>query len=586
MPYVVPLDEIRFSLAAIAGVDVAGVDMVLEEAARFAEGAFAPLYAVGDEQGCRFADGRVRLPAGFPEAYRACVESGWPALQHPVRLGGQGLPVSVAVAVAEMFNGANLALSMSMMPLGGAVALIDRYGTPAQRTKYLPRIVSGHWTVTMAMTEPQAGSDLGAIRTSAARDGDGGYRVKGQKVLITFGEHEMTENIVHLVLARSPDGPAGAKGLSLYMVTKEKTDDQGRPIGRNDVRCVGIERKMGLRGSPTTTLAFGEQEGAQGELLGKENCGLEQMFVLLNRARLNVAVFGLGSAERARQAALAYARERVQGRDESGKRTAIIGHPDVHRMLMHMTCIAEACRALAYYTASVMDQLETADAEQQQELRSGLELLTPIAKGWCTEQAFTATSLGVQVFGGMGYIEECEASQCFRDARVHTLYEGTTAIQANDLLFRKVVRDHGRAASWLLSQVVADLDGFQGADLGSARDILAEGVAAAKSATEHVLASAASEGARMRTQAVHYLMLMGAITAGWLLLRAAAKVEQSGSYTEGFIARKTGAALFFMEQVLRPATSLAPTFQAGVGSFDPDYAAAANSAPGAVGSPG
>lgn len=571
MPFVPPLKDMRFALCEIAGLRIDDYEMVLEQAAKFAAEVYAPLYGIGDKEGCRFLDGNVVLPTGFAAAYQEYCRAEWPTLQHPPRLGGQGLPVSVAACVAEMFNGANMALSMSTMAVGGAVMLIDKFGTQDQKIKYIPALVSGKWTVTLAMTEPQAGSDLGAIRTKAVADGPGGFRIFGQKVLITFGEHEMTENILHLVLARSPNGPEGARGLSLYLLTRNLIRQGGTQEVRNDIACVGIEDKIGIRGSPTASLVFGEKGGAEGELLGEENSGLEQMFMLLNRARLNVGVFGLGSAERARQAALAYATDRVQGRDAKGKRAPIIRHPDVRRMLMHITAITEAARAISYYTASLLDRTSEQPDKESSELHARLELMTPVTKAWCTESAFQAASLGVQVFGGVGYMEECEASQCFRDARVHMIYEGTTAIQSNDLVLRKVPKHNGEAVSALFDEIETDLERCRsaGGRVAKAAAILEEGLEAARNATAHILSIASSNAPSLQRGSVHYLMLFGAIVGGWLLLRSAvAAADHGATWGYSFFVKKAGTALFFMEHILRPAVSLVPTFISGEGDFE------------------
>lgn len=572
-------DEIRFALdvwadlphlSALAGLEGQGGDIVhavIDEAGRFASQVLAPLDAVGDREGSRLEDGRVCTPSGWQEAYRKFVEAEWNTVHFPAAIGGQGLPAAASVAVSEMFNAANTAFCLGLMPFPGVVALVERFGTERQKRLYLPFLVSGRWTATLAITEPQAGTDLGAIRAKAAADGSG-YRIKGQKCFITYGDHEMTENILHFVLARDPSGLPGVKGLSLYIVPKFEVHDDGSLGRRNDLSCVALEHKIGIHGSPTATMIFGEREGAAGERLGEENRGLEHMFVVLNRARLNIAVFGLASAERAYQAALAYAQERIQGTGPNGKPCAIIVHPDVRRMLLDMRAGIDAMRAIAYYTASMVDRaaLEP-DEAQRSACRQRLDLLTPIAKGWITENAFLAASTGVQVAGGAGYINESAAAQCFRDARVHAIYEGTTGVQASDLVLRKVVRDNGAAALALLEHMReetmarAGMEGLEDLD-----PMMSRALQALAAATGWLLEQGASNRQRLEAVAVHYLNLWGNTMGAWLLVRGAAQASDGRSMqsvSEAFAAGKAASARYFVIHRLLPACALGEVIMNG-----------------------
>ena len=458
-----PLAEMQFVMHELAGLDgIAGlpgyeeansetVTAILEEAGKFAAGVLDPLNPVGDREGARWRDdGSVSTPAGFKDAYRQFCELGWNGLARDPEFGGQGMPHLVAAAVDEMWNASNMAFGLCAILTAGAIEAIELNGSDALKRTYLAKMVSGEWTGTMNLTEPQAGSDLAAIRTKAVPQGDGTYKLYGSKIFITYGEHDYTDNIVHLVLARTPDAPPGTKGISLFVVPKFLVNPDGSLGSRNDVRCVSLEHKLGIHASPTAVLAFGDHGGAVGYLVGDENRGLEYMFVMMNAARFGVGMQGVGVAERAYQRAVAYARERVQGRVAGAAKdaaaTGIIGHPDVRRMLMTMRASIEAARALAYVTAAALDRAHrhpAADVRQRELVFA--ELMIPIVKGWSTEMAQHVASLGIQVHGGMGYIEETGAAQYLRDARITTIYEGTTGIQANDLIGRKIARDGGRA---------------------------------------------------------------------------------------------------------------------------------------------
>jgi acyl-CoA dehydrogenase len=430
------------------------VAAVLEEAARVAGEVLAPLNRQGDIQGARFDDGKVVTADGWKEAYRAFVDGGWPSINFAEEYGGQNLCYLAATPAQEMWAAANMAFALCPMLTQGAVEALIRHGSDQLKRLYLNKMVAGEWTGTMNLTEPQAGSDLSAVRTRAEPEGEH-YRLYGQKIFITYGDHDLTENIVHMVLARTPDAPEGVKGISLFLVPKFMVNSDGSIGERNDVHTVSIEHKLGIHGSPTCVLAYGDNDGAVGYLIGDENQGLVYMFVMMNLARHAVGVEGLAIADRTYQQALAYARERVQGRPvgvNSGDRISIIHHPDVRRMLMTMKCKVEAMRALAYSWAAAFDKsLRHADQAERENQRRVMELLTPIVKGWCTETGNEVAYLGVQVHGGMGFIEEAGAAQHFRDARITTIYEGTTGIQAADLVGRKIMRDGGATARSLLA---------------------------------------------------------------------------------------------------------------------------------------
>ncbi len=444
--YAAPLADMRFALTEIAGIDEIArlpgceqaspdvVDAVLEEAGKLAGGVLAPLNRIGDRQASRLENGVVRTPDGFKEAYAKYVEGGWNALPFPPEHGGQGLPMALSTAVFEMWNSANMGFALCPLLNVGAVEALHAHGTQEQKQVYLPKLVSGEWTGTMNLTEPQAGSDVGALRTRAVRDGDG-YRITGQKIFITYGEHDMAANIVHLVLARLPDAPPGTRGISLFLVPKFLVDADGKLGQRNDVRCVSLEHKLGIHASPTCVLAYGDNGGAVGFLIGEENRGMECMFTMMNNARLNVGLQGVAIAERAYQQARDFARQRVQSRPvtaTSGDTYPIIHHPDVRRMLLSMRAQTEAMRALAYYTAGAIDRARHyPDSEARAAQQRRVDLLIPVVKAWSTDLGVEIASTGVQVHGGMGFIEETGAAQHLRDARIAPIYEGTNGIQAS-----------------------------------------------------------------------------------------------------------------------------------------------------------
>jgi alkylation response protein AidB-like acyl-CoA dehydrogenase len=459
MDYHAPLADMQFVLRELAtqdpGTPLPGfedftpdlVSAVLGEAAKFAQGVLSPLNTVGDRVGARWHEGSVQTAPGWPAAYTQFVDNGWNTLSCSPAHGGQGLPRVVSSLVEEMWNGANVAFALCPMLTRGAIEALELRGSEAQKAKYLPKMVSGEWTGSMNLTEPQAGSDLAAVRARAVPEADGSHRVHGQKIFITYGEHDLTDNIVHLVLARTPNAPEGVKGISLFVVPKFLVNTDGSLGARNDVHCVSIEHKLGIHGSPTAVLAFGDNEGAIGWLVGKENRGLETMFIMMNAARYSVGLEGVGLCERATQRAVAYARSRVQGTElgsPSRDKVAIIRHPDVRRMLLQMKSRTEALRAVACVVGAAMDQAAARpDAAERERQQAFVDLMIPVVKGWSTESAVLVTSLGVQVHGGMGFIEETGAAQHLRDARITPIYEGTTGIQAADLVGRKVARDQG-----------------------------------------------------------------------------------------------------------------------------------------------
>ena len=585
--YAAPLADMRFALDEIArlpeivrlpGCESAApdvVDAVLAEAAKLADEVVAPLNRVGDIEKSRLENGVVRTPSGFKEAYRAYARGGWTGLAAASRHGGQGLPLTVDTAVNEMWMSANLAWSLCPMLSISACGLLELLGTERQRRLYLGRLIAGEWTGTMNLTEPQAGSDLSALRTRAVRDGDH-YRITGQKIFITWGEHDMAENIVHLVLARLPDAPAGSKGISLFLVPKVLVSDDGSLGARNDLRCVSLEHKLGIHASPTCVMSYGDGGGAVGTLVGEENRGLEAMFVMMNTARLHVGLQGVAIAERAYQQARAYARERVQGKSATttdGARLPIVHHPDVRRMLLSMRAASEAARALAYYAAGQADRARHhPEAAARAKAQARLDLLTPVVKAWCTDLGVEVASTGIQVHGGMGFIEETGAAQHLRDGRIAPIYEGTNGIQANDLVGRKLLRDRGAAMADLVAEMRGALGKLDGHD---ADGHLARGVNALERATGVVLEAAVDDLGTALAGAVPYLQLVGTVAGGWLMAESAAAAGrrlQAGAADHRFLAAKLATARFYAEQRLAQAPALLPAIAGGrtVMDFDLD----------------
>jgi alkylation response protein AidB-like acyl-CoA dehydrogenase len=567
--YRAPLRDMQFVLHELAGLDALAklpgleetadvADAVLEEAAAFASEVLDPLNAIGDKHGCTWKDGVVTTPPGFKEAYQKFARAGWIGLPVQAEYGGQGLPQLLAGPVLEMWNGANVGFANGPLLNQGAIEALQLCGSDAQKALYLPKLVSGEWTGTMCLTEPQAGSDLAAVRTQAVPEGDH-YKVRGQKIFITFGEHDMADNIIHLVLARLPDAPEGTKGISMFIVPKFLVKADGTAGERNDVHCAGIEHKLGINANPTCTLNYGETSGgATGFLVGEPNRGLEYMFIMMNAARFSVGVQGLAIADRAYQSALAYAKERVQGRDvaaRSPQAVRIINHPDVRRMLMTMKSQIEALRALAYVTAASLDleHLHPDEAERKRH-KAFVEFMIPIVKGCCTETAIELCSTAVQVFGGMGYIEETGIAQQYRDVRITAIYEGTTGIQALDLVGRKLIRDMGSTATRVIKDIAAfaaTLD--PGDELGPIRTQLEAGVAALTETSQFLGMSAMSDLKRAFACSVPYLRLWGVVAGGWQMARAAqiaaAKIA-AGDADADFYRAKLATARFYADHVL------------------------------------
>jgi butyryl-CoA dehydrogenase len=575
--YSAPVRDMQFVLRELAGLEEIAampgfgeatpdlVEQILAESARFCAEVLAPLNRSGDQEGSRWRDGEVTTPKGFKDAYRQFVEGGWNALQFPLEYGGQGLPKLVAAPVMEMWKSANLSFSLCPLLTGGAIEALLLRGSEAQKRVYLPKMVAGTWAGTMNLTEPQAGSDLAQVKTRAVPEGDH-YRIFGQKIFITYGEHDLAENIVHLVLARTPDAPAGVKGISLFVVPKFLPDAAGTPGERNDVRCVSIEHKLGIHASPTAVMAYGDKSGAIGYLVGEENRGLEYMFIMMNAARFAVGMEGVAICERAYQKALAYAKERVQSREIGGsgsKPAPIIRHPDVRRMLMSMKAQAEATRALAYVTAAAHDKAHHhPDAGTRARSQAFVDLMIPVVKGWSTEASIEVASTGIQVHGGMGFIEETGAAQYLRDARITTIYEGTTGIQANDLIGRKVAREGGATAKAVLAEVdatVAALRASGAPDLAVIAARLAAGRKAAGECVDWIVATAGSDPKAVHAGAVPFLKLCGAVFGGWQMGRAAVAAQALLARGEGdaaFLRAKVATARFFADHHLALAPAL------------------------------
>jgi len=578
--YSAPLKDIRFAMQALSGLgevvalpgceeatpDV--VDAILEEAAKFSGAVLSPLNRVGDTNGAKWKETVVTTSPGFKEAYRQFVDNGWNGLGCDPEFGGQGLPKLLSTAVSEMWKASNHAFSLCPMLTQGAIEALMIAGTDEQKAAYLPNLVSGEWTGTMNLTEPSAGSDLAAVRSRAEPVGDGTFKIFGQKIFITYGEHDMTDNIVHLVLARTPNAPEGVKGISLFVVPKFMLKADGTPGERNDVYCVSIEHKLGIHGSPTAVLAFGDHGGAIGTLVGEENRGLEYMFIMMNAARFNVGLEGLGDAERAYQRAVAYAKDRVQGTEvgvRGGPKVPIIKHPDVRRMLMSMRARIEAMRALAYVTAAAQDHAHSnPDEAARQKGQAFADLMIPVVKGWSTESAIDIASLGVQVHGGMGFIEETGAAQHLRDARITTIYEGTTAIQANDLIGRKIAREKGITVLTVIADMraaAAQLDG----DLAVIGDRQKAGIDALEKAVNWIVATFSGDPKAAHAGAVPFLHLLGIVAGGWQMGRAAviARTNIAAGDTDPFWPAKLSTSRFFADHFLTQVPGLAESVVAG-----------------------
>ncbi|MGH7114103.1 MAG: acyl-CoA dehydrogenase [Stellaceae bacterium] len=589
MSYATPLAEMRFVLDAIAGIDevMASADSetadpelvgaILDAAAKFAENEVAPLNQPADRAGSVLENGVVRTPPGFREAYARIVEGGWNGLTADSEWGGQGLPLALATPVFEMLDAACMSFALCPLLNQAAIALLEQHGSLEQRRLYLRRLVSGEWTGTMNLTEPQAGSDLGALTTRAlpAHDPDRGdhYRLTGQKIFISYGDHDLAPNIVHAVLARTPDAPAGSKGLSLFLVPKFVPDAQGEPGSRNAVRTLRLEEKVGIHASPTCVLAY---EGAVGWRIGDENRGLEYMFTMMNNARLAVGVQGVAIAERAYQQARDFARSRVQGRPLGAGVDAgalpIIHHPDVKRMLLGMRAATEAMRALTYYAAALIDRgRHNPDSAAQRRA----DLLIPVVKAWCTDTGVAVASTGIQIHGGMGYIEETGAAQHWRDARITPIYEGTNGIQANDLVGRKLGRGGGEAARSLIAEMRETAGIAADTPLAGVSEVgrrLAAATAALETATAHLVDAEPAEAA---AGAAPFLEMLGTVCAGWLMARQALTAAEritAGIGDIAFLHAKIGSARFFAAHFLARAEGCLGGILGGatVLAFDPE----------------
>ncbi|HEU0097982.1 MAG TPA: acyl-CoA dehydrogenase [Allosphingosinicella sp.] len=559
MTYTPPVADQRFVLRHVAGIDELAahsafaeasadlVDAILEGAGAFAAGEFAPLNRIGDQVGAKWSTQGVTMPPGFREAYRAYVEGGWGTLAGPPEQGGQGLPLVLATVVMEDLGSANMAFSLVTMLSAGAVEALRHHGSPEMKAQWLPKLVTGEWTGTMNLTEPQAGSDVGALKSRAEPAGDGSWRVSGQKIFITFGDHDLADNIVHLVLARTPGAPPGTRGISLFLVPKTLPD--GSP---NDVRCVSIEHKLGIHASPTCVMAFGDEGRCRGWLIGEEAAGMRAMFTMMNNARLNVGLQGVSIGERATQAAIAHAAQRVQGVRE-GRPAAIVEHPDVRRMLLRMSALTQAARALCYYAAGQTDRGTLGDRSAQ----ARADLLTPLVKAYGTDVGCEVASLGVQVHGGMGFVEETGAAQHYRDIRIAPIYEGTNGIQAADLVGRKLGLEGGETLRRLLDEI-----------RGESRGPLLELAEVTRSAAERLTGMAAED---RLAGSYPFLTLLSTLVCGWLMQRQL-KVVESDEIAENphFSTLKRATCRYYIEHVVPAAAGLAAQATAGAGLFYPE----------------
>jgi len=587
MSYIAPVKDLLFNIEHLAGLEQvasmpgfedAGMETaqaVLEEAARFNQEVLAPLNWDGDVNPSSWKDGVVTTTAGFKDAFAQFAEAGWQGLQHPTNYGGQGLPKTIGAACIEMVNSANMSFALCPLLTDGAIEALLTAGSDELKAVYLGKLVSGKWTGTMNLTEPQAGSDLAMVRSRAEPQSDGSYKVSGTKIYITYGEHDMAENIVHLVLARVTGAPEGVKGISLFVVPKFMVNADGSLGSRNDVHCVSIEHKLGIKASPTAVLQFGDKGGATGFLVGQENRGLEYMFIMMNAARFAVGVQGIAIAQRAYQKAADFARERVQSRPVDGSIKAsapIIHHPDVKRMLMTMRAYTEGCRAMASVAAAAYDAAHHhADADVRKQNQAFYEYLVPLVKGYSTEMSLEVTSLGVQVHGGMGFIEETGAAQYYRDARILPIYEGTTAIQANDLVGRKTGRDGGQTALAIAAQIE-----------GTEKELLGDGSADAKAVASRLKAARLAFIDVVRFVAdrskdspnavfagsVPYLMLAGNLVAGWQMARAllVAQAQIAAGQDLAFMKAKVVTARFYADHLLTKAPGMRDSIVEGADS--------------------
>ncbi|MBA2675187.1 acyl-CoA dehydrogenase [Ramlibacter sp.] len=587
MSYIAPVKDMLFDIRHLAGLEEiarmpgfedAGLDTaqaVLEECARFNQEVVAPLNVEGDRNPSAWKDGNVATTPGFRQAYRQFVEGGWQSIQHPTGFGGQGLPKTIGAACNEMLNSANLSFALCPLLTDGAIEALLTAGSDELKAVFLEKLVSGEWTGTMNLTEPQAGSDLSLVRTRAEPQPDGTYKIFGTKIFITFGEHDMAENIVHLVLAKIPGSPEGVKGISLFVVPKFMVDAGGAIGARNDVHCVSIEHKLGIKASPTAVLQYGDNGGAVGYIVGQENRGLEYMFIMMNAARYAVGMQGVAIAERAYQKAVAYARDRVQSRPVDGSlpgAAPIIHHPDVRRMLLTMRAYTEGCRAMASVAAAGYDAAHHhTDADARKQNQAFYEFLVPLVKGYSTEMSLDVTSLGVQVHGGMGFIEETGAAQYYRDAQILTIYEGTTAIQANDLVGRKTARDGGQTARAIAGQI-EKTEAALGKSGSPAALAMQKRLAAARKAfldvVDFVVQQGRSSPNAVFAGSVPYLMLAGNLVAGWQLGRSLLVAEELAAAGEDvqFMHAKIATAHFYADHILAKAPGMRDSIVEGADS--------------------
>ncbi|WP_076071419.1 acyl-CoA dehydrogenase [Sphingomonas montana] len=558
MPFAVPVAEQRFLLTHVAGIEALAampafadatpdmVDAVLEGAADFAEGRFAPLNRIGDTVGARRTEAGVTMPPGYVDAYRDYVEGGWGTIDADVAAGGQGLPFALATAVLESLGTANLSFALCPTLTVGAIEAISAHGSAGQQAMYLPKLVTGAWTGTMNLTEPQAGSDVGALRTTATPQPDGTYRIKGTKIYISYGEHDLAENIVHLVLARTPGAPAGTRGISLFVVPRFRVEADGTIGAANDVRCVSIEHKMGLHASPTCVMSFGDRDDCVGEIVGPENGGMRAMFTMMNNARLNVGLQGVEIAERATQAAVDYATGRVQSARAgaaSRESVAIVEHPDVRRMLLRMKALTQGARALCYHAAGQVDRAHQGDAAA----RVRVDLMTPLVKAYGTDVGVEVSGMGIQVHGGMGYVEETGAAQHYRDARIAPIYEGTNGIQAADLVGRKLTGDGGAGLAALLAEIRGETSDEPGL------------MALVDSVERVAIALREGDGDDRLAGSYPFLTMLSVATAGWLMARQG----RAAVGDDAFARMKRGAVRFYLDRLVPEAAGLAAGALAG-----------------------
>jgi alkylation response protein AidB-like acyl-CoA dehydrogenase len=589
MGYAPRLDDINFTLNQVVGLesisklngyqhaDPATVATLLEEAGRFFSEVIAPLNRVGDTQGSVLTeDGTVKTPDGFKDAYLKFVESGWAAAHMPEEWGGGGLPYLVGVVIEEMFKTANMAFSLAPLLTHGAVEALTHHATPELQGQYLENLVSGRWAGTMNLTEPEAGSDLGAVRTKAIPQEDGSYRIFGTKIFITWGDQDLTENVVHLVLARTPDSSPGTKGISMFLVPKFVLDEDGGPGEPNDVRVVSLEHKLGIHASPTCVMSFGDEgRGAVGYLVGEEQQGMRNMFTMMNVARIGVGMEGVAITEGAYQKAASYARERIQGRaigSDDRESVAIVEHPDVRRMLLTMKSYAEAMRCMLYLAAAEGDRMQHGeDQEERTRASNRIALLTPVVKAWCTDIGVEMASLGLQVHGGMGFVEETGAAQYYRDSRIAPIYEGTNGIQAIDLVIRKLPLDGGAAVTSLITEMTDVLDDMNDHEqLASFRDRLTEAFQGLADTTAW-LGDRLEEGdfRSALAGATPYLRQMGTVVGGWLMARSAVEaLKGPAGYDAEFLKEKVVTSRFYGEQLLPQAGGLVPAVKGGIDLLD------------------